>query len=323
MAERAALRVLTRESHACAFHRERRERGGFTSGPIERLLTARHLRATLEDRDELRMHRETRGKLRRRHEELLQALLRENRRRIGRVRVATALVGRPFGPELRALVDVVLRLRSVEFGLESGAALLLDRVRVGARHAAELQQVVEVTFAHRLARTDRLVHQGLREARLVALVVTATPVGVHVDDDVAAPRLAEVHREANRLRDRLGVLTVHVQDRALQHARDVRRIRRAASVLRIRREPDLVVHDDVDRAADVVARQLRHVERLLHDALSCERRVAVDQQRQAGGHAALAHPFDVVARAHAAHRHGVDELQVTRVEAQGDRELCA
>ena len=42
------------------------------------------------------------------------------------------------------------------------------------------------------------VHQRLREARLVALVVAVAAVAVHVDDDVLAEALAEVDRELAR-----------------------------------------------------------------------------------------------------------------------------
>ncbi len=52
------------------------------------------------------------------------------------------------------------------------------------------------------------------------------------------------------------------------------------------READLVVDDDVQRAADAVAVQLAQVERLLHDAFAGERRVAVDQQAPARARAA-------------------------------------
>ena len=48
-----------------------------------------------------------------------------------------------------------------------------------------------------------------------------------------------------------------------------------------RGEADLVVDDDVERAAGGVAVELAQVERLLHDALAGERGVAVDQQRHA------------------------------------------
>ena len=52
-----------------------------------------------------------------------------------------------------------------------------------------------------------------------------------------------------------------------------------------RGEADLVVDDDVERAAGRVAGELAEVERLLHDPFAGERGVAVDQQRHAAARA--------------------------------------
>ncbi len=71
-----------------------------------------------------------------------------------------------------------------------------------------------------------------------------------------------------------------MEDRRLDHLRDVGAVDRRTRRRRRRGEADLVVDDDVDRAAGAVAAQLREVERLGHDALAGERSVAVDEQRQ-------------------------------------------
>ena len=52
-----------------------------------------------------------------------------------------------------------------------------------------------------------------------------------------------------------------------------------ASSRAVRGEADLVVDDDVHRAADVVAPGLGHLEGLHHHALASERRIAVDDDR--------------------------------------------
>ena len=118
--------------------------------------------------------------------------------------------------------------------------------------------------------------------------------------------------------DRLGIVAVHVEDRRLDHLRDVGAVERRARVARIRRrEADLVVDDDVHRAAGLVAARLRQRHRLHHDALAREGRVAVDQQRQhlVAGVVAAA----MLARAHRAFDHRVHDLEVRRVE--GEREV--
>ena len=104
--------------------------------------------------------------------------------------------------------SVLFQLLAVFFG---------DAIGLFAGDAAELQQVVEITFAHALALLDRLVQLRLRERRLVAFVVTAAAVAVHVDDDVALELAAEVHRQPHALGDGLGVFAVDVEDRNLQH----------------------------------------------------------------------------------------------------------
>ncbi len=78
-----------------------------------------------------------------------------------------------------------------------------------------------------------------------------------------------------------GIVAVHVQHRRLDHLGDVRAVQRGARVARVRRrEADLVVDDDVQRAVRAVTARLREVQRFHHDALAGESRVAVDLHRQ-------------------------------------------
>ena len=69
-----------------------------------------------------------------------------------------------------------------------------------------------------------------------------------------------------------------MEDRALKHLGHSGGVRARPSFLRRRGEPDLVVDDDMDRAARRVTLQLAHVERLLDHAFASECRVAVDQE---------------------------------------------
>ena len=81
---------------------------------------------------------------------------------------------------------------------------------------------------------------------------------------------------------RLGVVAVDVEDRRLDRLGDVGAVQRRAGVLRRGREADLVVDDQVDRAADAVAADVAHRQALGDDALAGERGVAVDEHRQHG-----------------------------------------
>ena len=107
----------------------------------------------------------------------------------------------------------------------------------------------------------------------------------------------------------------------MQHARDVGAVARRARVLRDGGEADLVVDDDVDRAAGRVALEARQVQRLGDDALAHERRVAVDEERHHAAALAIAAP--VLLGAHAALDDRVHELEVARVEGEREVHLAA
>src|SRR3546814_7710022 len=85
-------------------------------------------------------------------------------------------------------------------------------------------------------------------------------IAPHVDHDIALELLAEVDRELAREGHRLGIVAVDVQDRRLNALGDVGRIGRRARELRAGRETDLVVDDEVDAAAGIVAADAREAE---------------------------------------------------------------
>ena len=131
-------------------------------------------------------------------------------------------------------------------------------------------------------------------------------------------------RQARRLDARLGIVGVDVDDRDLESARQAARVRRAVFVVRAGREPELVVDDDVDRAAGVVAVEPREVQRLGDHPLAGERRVAVDQDRHAGGRIELRRTRLIDRRAGGA-RHAdddrIDRLEVARVRRHRDDDV--
>ena len=118
---------------------------------------------------------------------------------------------------------------------------------------AFLDELGRVLLAHGRLLLDLLGHERLRVRRLVALVVALPAVADEVDDDVAAEPAPEGQREPDRRDRRLRVVGVDVDDRHVEALREVARVARRAPVGRIRREPDLVVRDQVQRAAGRVA----------------------------------------------------------------------
>ena len=87
------------------------------------------------------------------------------------------------------------------------------------------------------------------------------------------------------------------------------------------REAELVVDDQVDRAADSVAGDVAHVEALGDDTLAGERGVAVHEDRQ---HRVRARTIDhVLARPRHAPDDGVDCFEVRRVCGELDLDVSA
>ncbi len=189
------------------------------------------------------------------------------------------------------------------------------RVRlVGGDHARR-DQAVGVQPPRARVLGDALVHERLRQQRLVGLVVPEAAEADEVDEHVAVEALPVLERDLDGEQRRLRVVAVDVQDRRLDHLGDVRAEHGAANVARIRRrEADLVVDDDVDGAARVVAAGLRHVQAFLVDALPGDGGVAVDQDRQHLVAQPVAAP--VLARAHRALDDRVHDLEVRRVERE-------
>ena len=72
----------------------------------------------------------------------------------------------------------------------------------------------------------RLVHQRLRERRLVAFVVPVAPVAKHIDDDGMLEFLPELGRNLGSKHHCLRVVAVGVKDRRLDHLCNVGRVRR-------------------------------------------------------------------------------------------------
>ena len=152
-------------------------------------------------------------------------------------------------------------------------------------------------------RADRLVHQRLGERRLVAFVVAVAAIAEHVDDDRLLEFLPEFGRDLGGVDHRFRIVAVHVEDRRLDHLGDVGRIGRGARIARIGGEADLVVDDEMHRAAGAVALQPGQPEAFGDHALAGERRVAVDQQRHHHGAVFRRRAVLVLLGAHLAEHH--------------------
>ena len=115
-----------------------------------------------------------------------------------------------------------------------------------------------------------------------------------------------------------------MDDRAVESLREVARVARRAAARRVGREADLVVRDEVERAAGAVAGERLEVERLRDDPLAGERGVAVeeDRERDARVGVAVARGAIGLLGARAALDDGIDRLEVARVGDERDRDVA-
>ena len=163
-----------------------------------------------------------------------------------------------------------------------------------------------------------LVHQRLRDKRLVLLVVAQLPEADHIDDHVAAKLHAVVKRDAAHQQHRFGIVGVDMKHRCLDHFCDVGAIKRRTRVAGIRGgEAHLVVDDDMHRATGLEAARLRQRECFHHHALPCERGIAVNQHRQHFLAVVIVAPM--LARSDRAFDDRVDDFQMRGIE--GEREM--
>ena len=248
MAEGAALRILAGDADRRALGQQRRERERLGEPPIGLAVGAERGLAAIELPCEFRVGREA---LRKRDDlvvparELAGGDARLDERVLGRRRRGTLRTG-VFGA-LAAFDGVV--------GLGDALAGSGDhRGRIVGLDDAVRDQVLRVQLPDGRVALDALVHLRLRVRRLVGLVVTEAAIADDVDDRVAPKAAAEVDGETDGGDARLHVVGVDVDDRHVEALGQVARVTRRARVGRVGREADLVVGDQVNRAAGGVAR---------------------------------------------------------------------
>ena len=125
------------------------------------------------------------------------------------------------------------------------------------------------------------IHFRLRRRRLIGFIVAATAIANEVDNNVLAEFIAEVQGELSNEKYGLWIVRVDVENRRLNHARNVCTVLGGASiVLPACREADLIVNDYVNCAASRVSAGLRHLESLHNHALARESRITVNDYRK-------------------------------------------
>ncbi len=252
LAERAALGILPREPDGRRLHHEGRERQRLGVRPVD-LAAGERGTPPLELLLELGNDREPLG-----HDEQLLVQRGEQRRRhrgVGlddgclRPRDALWLLAPPDLAEIRLerLLDVG----------EPLVGLLRLRRRGGRRDDPLAGQLLGVALPHRGGLPDPLVHERLRVGRFVPLVVPPAPVAHDIDHHIAVESVAVHYGEPGGGETRFRVVGIHMDDRRVEPLGEVARVVRRAALARLGREPQLVVGDEVNRAARAVALEPR------------------------------------------------------------------
>ena len=164
-----------------------------------------------------------------------------------------------------------------EHRLQTAAELLHHGLGVLGGDVATADEALGVELACGTFLVDELVHVWLGEAGVITLVVTPQPVAHQIDGDVTVERLAIVEGELRSLDDGSRIIPVDVDHRGINGLEDVGAVGGAATLVRSRGEPHLVVDDDVNRATGAVTLQPAHLKRLVDDPLPGECRVPVQQ----------------------------------------------
>ncbi len=122
--------------------------------------------------------------------------------------------------------------------------------------------------------------------------------------------------------DRFRIVAIHMEDRCLDHLRRVRWIRRGARITRIGREADLVVDDEMDRAAGAMALQAGEAETFGNHTLAGERRIAMNQSGM------ILLRSDIIVQlilrgAHLAEHDRIDDFEMRRIGSQRQMNMVA
>ena len=190
-------------------------------------------------------------------------------------------------------------------------------VRTVTGQDAFADQLVGVKLAGAGVGGDALVHQRLRDHRLVLFIVAELAEAVDVDHHVLLEFLAEFDGETGGEGDGFGVITIDMEDRRIGHLEYSRAEGRGAVVARVGGgEADLVVHHDMHGTARAVTARLRKVEHFLVDALAGDGGVTVDDHREYLFAALLA--ATELAGIGRTGNDRIDDFEVRGVEHQGE-----
>ena len=127
---------------------------------------------------------------------------------------------------------------------------------------------------------NRLIKQWLRNGGIVDFAVAVTAVADQIDDDVAAESVAIFEGHATDPHHGVDIFGIHVKDWNVLAAGELSGKMGGVQFAGRGRKSNQVVDDDMHGSANAEPRQVGVVESLGKNALSRERAIAVNQERQ-------------------------------------------
>ena len=107
---------------------------------------------------------------------------------------------------------------------------------------------------------DNAVHHRLSRQWLVCFVMTMTTVGNQINENIPFKDRAIFHRHTGSKSNRFWVIAVHVNNRRLNHFRDVGTKFGRTGVRRVRGgKTNLVIDHNTNRAAHFITTRIGHV----------------------------------------------------------------
>ena len=231
LGEGAPLHVLARKPDRMALIDQGCERQRFSGRPIDALALGDDLFAIVEET----LHRAVNVKALGHRAQLFAQLAKPVGIGAGDPAARSVHIGEldvfPRAIEPVGLVGAVV-LTGLELGFQMAAPCALDLIGFLLAHHTFVDQLFAIDVIGGPVRPDRLVHQRLGEAGLIAFIVAEPAIAEHVDDDGLAEFLAVFGGDLGRINDGFGIVAIDVENRSLDHFRHIGGIRRGPREMR-------------------------------------------------------------------------------------------
>ena len=316
LVERAALGILTGQTHGIPFEDERAVGQQFGEAEVDRSLAVTHLGTLLVQLDDFRVHVKASRRANQPVGDFGELLPAEAGVHLKCRVVLAVVVGSPISRQFAEKWSLC-ELRGFALLL---FVLFLDRFRDGRGIDSG---VLCVQLPQRRMIPDALVEARLGDGGVVDLAVAVASVADQVDDYIGVKFGAVFGGEAADADNGVGILGIDVENRHALAARNARGVARGVLLRRARGEANQIVDNDVEGATHGIGSKVAEIEGFRPDTLAGKGGIAVHDDRpdlvQGLARAIDPRALDAVAGklgTCAAHRHGVNRLEVARIRDQ-------